>query len=314
MEFQDRTTHASTTVPIRLVRAIFGQSSRTPKCPETPRLEGKIAVVTGGNAGIGLEISHGLAKRGAEVIIAARNSATAAEACTSIAAQTGAKLDHVPLDLADLTSVIAAADALRNILSGRRVDILVANAGIWPSKYAKTAQGHEIAFGVNTLGHHVLITRMLARGLVAENARIVLLTGDIYIRAKKCTSDFTYETSGGGALAYCRSKLGNLWFGAELQRRHPNLETCIVHPGVVDSGLSGESSAFGAWMKRVMMIDTEAGAQTPLWCATQANVRRGAYYHNTMGRLLLSERDPAADAEGAARLWARLEDLSSSFR
>ena len=66
-------------------------------------------------------------------------------------------------------------------------------------------------------------------------------------------------------------------------------------------------------MKRVIMIDTVQGAQTPLWCATQPTVARGAYYHNTLGRMILSERDPAANTAAAAKLWNRMEELSINF-
>jgi hypothetical protein len=156
------------------------------------------------------------------------------------------------------------------------------------------------------------VKELLAKNLLAEDARIVVVTGDIYIRQQECTSDFTYEGKGGGALAYSRSKLGNLWFAAELQRRNPGLEVCSVHPGVVTSNLGGGGSmtGFAAFMRNLIMIDCEAGAQTPLWCATQP-IERGAYYHNVLGRITHPEGDPAADTAKASALWDRLEVLSS---
>src|SRR5262245_48764860 len=126
-DYADRASTPARALPLRLASAIWRQRARTPRCPDTPRLEGKLALVTGGNAGIGFEIGRGLAKRGAEVVIAARNRTTADEAKTNIAAETKSTLHVVPLDLSDLVSVAAALDALH----GRRVDILVANAGIW---------------------------------------------------------------------------------------------------------------------------------------------------------------------------------------
>jgi NAD(P)-dependent dehydrogenase (short-subunit alcohol dehydrogenase family) len=312
MDYAQRATTPPKSVPIRLGGSIWRQSKRTPLCPRTPRLDGKLALVTGGNAGIGLEISRGLAKRGADVVVAARNPTTSATACSAIARETGKSVRHLPLDLSNLESVVTASERLRGMIAGRTVDVFVANAGIWPQAYAESAQGHEIAFATNTLGHHVLVRRMLDRRLL-RSARVVILTGDIYIRTSECTSDFKYEGSSGGGLAYCRSKLGNLWFVAELQRRYPELEVHAVHPGVVASGLGGEASGFSAFMKGVMMLDLEAGAQTPLWCATQPNLERGGYYHNTMGLVRLSEKDPAADAQKASALWARLEELSAGF-
>jgi NAD(P)-dependent dehydrogenase (short-subunit alcohol dehydrogenase family) len=313
MDFAKRTATPPSAVPLRLMRCIWRQAARSPVCAQTPRLDGKCALVTGGNAGIGLEISRGLARRGAEVIVAARNTSTSEQACKTIAAETGSTLHHVRLDLADLDSVVAASAQLKELMGNRPLDILVANAGIWPKVYAESAQRHEIAFATNTLGHHVLVRRMLEQGLL-RRARVVVLTGDIYIRQSECTSDFKYEGASGGALAYSRSKLGNIWFAAELQRRYPDLEVCAVHPGVIASGLGGKATGFAAFMQGIMLLDVERGAQTPLWCATQPDVERGAYYHNTMGRLVLSQSDPAASAQKAGKLWALLEQLSADFR
>lgn len=313
MNFAERVTTPSKLMPVRLSQAFFRQASRTPVCPDTPRLDGKLAVVTGGNAGIGIEIVRGLAQRGAEVIIAARNKKTAQEACATIAQQTGSKLHHVPLDLTNLESVSVAAEKIRGVALGRPIDILINNAGIWPTEYAKSAQGHEIAFAVNTLGHHLLVRRLLGQGLLTEG-RVVVVTGDIYIRASECTSDFTYSGKGGGALAYSRSKLGNLWFAAELQRRFPELEVHSVHPGVVASNLGGEATGFAAKMRDAMMLDVKGGAQTPLFCATQPNLTHGGYYHNTCGLMKLPPGDPAADTQKAAAMWDRLEALSAQYR
>ena len=295
--FEARTTNVSTVFPLRMLRNIWGQASRNPRCPETPRQDGKLAVVTGGNAGIGREIARGLAKRGAEVIVAARTEKTAKEACDAIAKETGSKLRHVPLDLADLASVARAVKILRE----RPIDVLVANAGLMPERYATSVQGHELAFAVNTLAHHMLVTR-----LREQTKRAVILTGDIYARAKDCTPDFRYEGKGG--MAYCRSKLGNLWFTLEMRKRHPDFEIVTVHPGVVRSGFGGREPGTGPFF----MIDSEAGAQAPLWCATQP-IENGAYYHNTMGKMLLDPSDAARNEKRAAELWETMEKLSAAF-
>lgn len=304
MEFDKRETTTPTAIPLRMIRCIWRQHAKTPRCPETPRLDGKLAVVTGGNAGIGREISRGLAARGAEVIVAARNEKSAKETCDVIAKETHSQPSHVPLDLSDLKSVTAAVDRLQ----GRDIDVLVANAGIAPRKYETSAQGHEIAFAVNTLGHFLLVTRLLP-----QLKRVVVLTGDIYMRVRECTSDFKYEDGGGIGDAYCRSKLGNLWFVAELHRRHPDVAVYAVHPGVVASGLGGEADS-DSFFRRHIMIDNERGAQTPLWCATQPGLESGAYYHNTMGKMLLRAKDPARDETKAATLWERMEELTREFR
>jgi NAD(P)-dependent dehydrogenase (short-subunit alcohol dehydrogenase family) len=310
MDFATRTTRPSTLLPFRLLGSIWRQAALTPTCPETPRLDGKLAVVTGGNAGVGVEIARGLAKRGAELIIAARTASTAEAARAGIARETGATVKTIALDLADLEDVRRAVGRIRDAAGDRGVDVLVANAGLWPTEHTKSPQGHEIAFATNTLGHHALIRGMLDDKLLRAGARVVILTGDIYIRASECTSDYAYEGKSGGALAYCRSKLGNLWFVRELQNRHPELEVVAVHPGVIDSGLGGKAEGLGKKMRPLVMIDTVAGAQAPLFCATQPGLERGAYYHNTMGKVRLPAGDPAADADKAHALWNRLEELS----
>jgi retinol dehydrogenase 12 len=312
MDFARRSTTPPRLLPARLRRSIWRQSRSNPRCPSTPRLDGKLALVTGGNAGIGLEISRGLVRRGAELVIAARNPVTSRQACETLSREAHAGVRHLPLDLADLDSIVAAAKQLSRLLSGRAVDILVANAGVWPQQYSTSAQGHEIAFATNTLGHHVLIRRTLDQGLLLDKGRVVVLTGDIYIRANECSSEFEYRGARGGALAYSRSKLGNLWFMRMLQQRYPALQACAVHPGVIDSGLGGESGQFASFVKRKLMLDVEAGAQAPLWCATQP-IERGAYYHNTMGRIELAQDDPAADDRKAEALWQRLEALSPGY-
>jgi NAD(P)-dependent dehydrogenase (short-subunit alcohol dehydrogenase family) len=309
-DFGSRTCVPPRALPFRLLGSIWRQKARCVRCPDAPRLDGKLAVVTGGNAGIGVEIVRGLAERGAEVILAARTAATAEAARAAISKETGAKLHVVPLDLTDLALVRAASDAIAKIAGARRIDILVNNAGVWPQAHATTKQGHELAFGVNLLAHHVLVRRLVDAKALRAGSRVVVVTGDIYIRARECTSDFTYTGTSAGALAYARSKLGNLWFAFELQRRQPDLEVVVVHPGVVASNLGGQAPP--AFVRNVMMIALEEGAQAPLFCATQP-IEKGAYYHNALGRMLLRAPDPAADPEAAKGLWARLDELAAAF-
>jgi NAD(P)-dependent dehydrogenase (short-subunit alcohol dehydrogenase family) len=278
---------------------------RTPTCPPTPRLDGKLVLVTGGNDGIGYEISSGLIDRGAELVIAARNAQTSEAACARLRGR-GGNCRVQRLDLADLDAVVRACEQLERNYAGRRFDVLIANAGIVPTNYGVSAQGHELAFATNVLGHFLLIRRMLARGLLQADARLVIQTGDIYVLERECTSDFRFE--GGGGAAYCRSKLGNLWMVAELTRRHPELCVVASHPGVVATSLNGRAGRIGEAIKRRMLISSERGAQTPLFCATQ-NVQPGAYYHNTMGRVELPSEDAACDRDAARRLWDRLEQL-----
>jgi NAD(P)-dependent dehydrogenase (short-subunit alcohol dehydrogenase family) len=288
------------------------QAARTPKCPDTPRLDGKLAVVTGGNAGIGIEISRGLAARGAELVMAARNPTTATAACAAISKETGAKIHHVPLDLTDLSSVVRATTSIEKITAGRKIDVLVANAGVAPTKHSLSAQGHELGFAVNVLGHHVFARRLAKSGAFADG-RLVVMSAEVYPRATECTSDFRYSGRLGMFMGYSRSKLGSLWFAREFAERHPEIEVYSVHPGVIATGIASDGVQTSSWLMRALTIDVVAGAQTPLIVATQSGLKRGGYYHNKLGLVLLPPTDAALDARKSAALWSRLEELGAAF-
>ncbi len=304
------TRRPPTAVLPRMIRCLWRQSRRSAVCPRTPHLEGAAALVTGGGRGIGLETSRGLAARGAELLCASRGEATGKQAAEALHAEFGRPAHFVPLDLGDLRSVSPCLDRVESILAGRHLDVLVANAGLWPLRRARSAQGHEIAFATNVLGHHALIRGLLDRGLLAEGARVVIVTGDIYVLARACSADYAYRGALGGQLAYCRSKLGNLWYAGELSRRHPALRVHAVHPGVIATELGGGGALVP--VKRALMLSPEQGAQTALFCATQPDLDSGTYYHNTLGRVELDPDDPGADASGSAALWELLERLLSS--
>ena len=296
----------------RLLAATFGQARRTPRCPATPRLDGRLAAVTGATGGIGREIARGLARRGAELILPCRNPAKGAALLEQLRSDGGgAEPRLVPMDLEDLDTVRAGARELEALAAGRRIDLLVENAGIWPTRYARTRQGHEIAFGVNVLAHFALRQQLVRAGLL-ERTRVVIVTGDIYILESTCTPDSNWSGSRGGMRAYCRSKLGNLWIASELLRRSPQLSVYVVHPGVVATNLGGETGPVATRLKRLVMVDPELGAQMPLLCCTQEGLESGAYYHNALGRMRLDARDPARDSAAAARLWETCEALASA--
>jgi NAD(P)-dependent dehydrogenase (short-subunit alcohol dehydrogenase family) len=135
------------------------------------------------------------------------------------------------------------------------------------------------------------------------------VTGDIYVRARQCTADFRYRGRKGGQDAYCRSKLGNLWFARELARRSPQLTVITVHPGVVNSNLVAGFEA----IKRALFLDCVQGAQMSLLAATEPDLPSGSYLHNTMGLAHLSGDDPAVDEAGARVLWGLCESLAGPF-
>lgn len=296
----------------RLLSSSALQARRTPRCPEGPRLDGRLAVVTGATGGIGVEIARGLAARGADLILPCRDPHKGAGVAEEIrsSARARARIELVPLDLEDLDAARSAAREIERIADGRHVDLLVENAGLWPARPARTRQGHEIAFGVNLLAHFVLRRELLARGALRDG-RVVVLTGDIYVLASECTPDYRWWGRVGGMRAYCRSKLGNLWIARELARRFPALSVYTVHPGVVATNLGGRVGPLAARAKRLVMISPELGAQMPLVCATQPSLENGGYYHNAFGLVRLPAGDPARDERAAARLWELCESLAA---
>lgn len=310
--FADRATvHPPVSVLRRMARCMWRQSSRSAICPRMPRLDGQVALVTGGSRGIGLETTRGLALRGAEVISASRDEANGARVAEAMRGELGVPVHFAPLDLGDLRCIPRTLDRLRRLLAGRSLSVVVANAGLWPTRHRWSAQGHEIAFATNVLGHHALLRGAIELDLLADGTRVIVVTGDIYIMSSSCSSDYSYRGLLGGQRAYCRSKLGNLWYARELARRHPEMRVHAVHPGVVASELGGSNARMVGAIKRALMLSPEQGAQTSLFCATQPDLESGTYYHNVLGRVVLHPDDPAADDDKSAALWYLIEEICS---
>ena len=295
----------------RMSAAMIGQARKTLHCPPLPRLDGRLALVTGATGGIGAEIARGLARRGAELILPCRSAERGRETLQVLRAELGdsCRVHLVDLDLVDLASVAPAVTAIAGICGGRPIDIVVENAGVWPMRYAVSPQGYEIAFGVNVLAHFDLRRRLLAADLL-PSARVIVLTGDIYMLQSECTPDYRWSGPIGGMLAYCRSKLGNLWIASELARRSPELSVFAVHPGVVATNLGGAAGTLGNAIKRRLMISPAQGAQIALICATQDGLPSGGYYHNTNGLMQLPAADPALNHAAAQTLWDTCVTLS----
>ena len=169
--------------PVKRILGCFsGQKGSVQICPDLPVLKGKTALVTGPTSGIGRETVAGLLARGAHVVLAGRSCKklrTLIDGLAEDGYDTGT-LMPVICDLADLDSVAVAVQEINKLLRMKPLDILIENAGIMPVKYSETPQGHEISFGTNVLGHFALRAGLL-RGCLSEKARVIILTGDVYV-------------------------------------------------------------------------------------------------------------------------------------
>lgn len=281
----------------RVFACILGQKRKTHPCPELPLLDGKRALVTGGAAGVGEFVSRGLVERGATVTTMARGRSNGTDIIPGV--------DALHVDLADPMTIITAV----NELGDKPIDLVICNAGLVTKKAEQTITGVEKTFGVNVLGHHILIRLLIERNLLANNARIVMTSGDVYILEEDCSPEIPFDST---QKTYSRSKLGNLWQVAELTARYPNLHSIAVHPGVVASGFAGAKTGFLANIRSLFLVSEEEGAQSSLIGATQ-NLPRGAYWHNVLGIVDLQPDDPALNTTSSNRLWNQLEDLSAPF-
>ncbi|MFI1003859.1 SDR family oxidoreductase [Streptomyces galbus] len=205
-----------------------------------PDLSGRRAVVTGASDGIGLGIATRLAAAGAEVILPVRNPAKGEEAVAAIRRQVpGAQVSLRRLDLSSLDSVAALGDAL--LAEGRPVHLLVNNAGVMtPPERRTTADGFELQFGTNHLGHVALVGRLLPL-LRAGRARV---TSQLSVAANQHSinwADLNWEKSYDGMKAYSQSKIALGLFGLELDRRSRSqgwgIESNLCHPGVAPTSL-----------------------------------------------------------------------------
>lgn len=256
-----------------------------------PDLTGRVAVVTGGNGGIGLEIVRVLAGAGARVVMAAR-TADSAEAARDdvIATHPGSSVEIVPLDLASLDSIRSAA----GVIGGRHaaIDLLVDNAGIMAVPRGETTDGFEQHFGVNHLGHFALTALLWPRLTQAGSARVVVVTS--WARLWRGRFDPADPPLAGGYdpwKAYGQSKMANLRFALELDRRaraagvrvaglaaHPGYARTELQTRSVRASGGGWSQRFFAWGVRRVGMTPERGALSPLRAATDPQAVGGELY------------------------------------
>jgi NAD(P)-dependent dehydrogenase (short-subunit alcohol dehydrogenase family) len=287
---------------------------------DVPSQQGRLAVVTGANTGLGFETAQVLAARGAAVVLAVRDIEKGKRAAARIGgAAPGAGVTVQALDLTSLDSIRAAAGELR--AQHPRIDLLINNAGVmFPPKQA-TGDGFELQFGTNHLGHFALTGLLLEQMLPVPGSRVVTVSSLAHrIRARINFDDLQGERSYRRVAAYSQSKLANLMFTYELQRRLSGTGTTIAvaaHPGLANTELTRNSSAISAFLYARLLSQTPAmGALPILRAATDPGVLGGQYYgpggffgirgYPEPARSSGQSRDPAIQR----RLWTVSEELT----
>jgi NAD(P)-dependent dehydrogenase (short-subunit alcohol dehydrogenase family) len=258
---------------------------------DIPDQSGRTAVVTGANGGLGLATARALAGAGANVVMAARNQERAVEAERQIRnGLPDASLRIVPLDLGSLESVRKAADQI--LAAHETVDLLVNNAGVMGIPEGKTADGFEIQFGVDHLGHFALTAHLLPALLRAPASRVVTVTSFAHHLARTVDPDNPHLHGRYGPWrAYGQAKLANFHFGLGLHRLFDEAGAAagslIAHPGLANTELQavsvaetggGLSQRFFLGLARIIGISPGEGALSQLRAATDPGARSGEFY------------------------------------
>jgi NAD(P)-dependent dehydrogenase (short-subunit alcohol dehydrogenase family) len=293
---------------------------------QMPSLAGRHAIVTGANSGIGYHTARHLARAGAAVVLACRNQQRGdAARLRLLAQQADAKLEVRALDLADLDSVRRFADAID--AEGRPLDLLINNAGVmsFPERRS-TAQGFEMQFGTNHLGHFAL-TGLLLRALLRQpGSRVVTVASIAHKRATLNFDDLNAERSYNPRRAYGQSKLANVVFGLEFDRRlrahQANTASIIAHPGVavtniVSNGMGSGLQARIAGAALAMFAQSDDRGSWPIVFGAAAPEARGGGYYGPDGiaeikgtPVEVKPQPRALDAAAGKRLWEISERLT----
>ncbi len=258
---------------------------------DIPDLAGSVAVVTGANAGLGLESAKALAGAGAGVVMAARDQGKAVAARDLIRSEhPDAALEIVPLDLGSLAAVRQAADRILD--THERIDVLINNAGLMAMPERRTRDGFEMQFGVNHLGHFALTAHLLPALLRADAARVVTVTSTAHHMGRAVDPENPHlEGRYKPWRAYAHAKLANYDFGIGLQwcfdDARVRASSLIAHPGLSNTGLQATTVEEGGggwmgtlshWFASTTGMSPADGALPQLRAATDPNAKGGELY------------------------------------
>ena len=292
-------------------------------CADIPDQSGRTALITGANSGLGLETARALAQRGARVVLACRSLAKAEAACQELAAEGGGELIPLELNLADLASVRRGAEQVAEHCGA--IDLLINNAGVMAPPRQLSAQGFELQFAVNHLGHFALTQQLLP--VLRPGARVVHVSSGASYFGRIAFDDLQSEQRYDAWAAYAQSKLANVMTALELQRRlngqGADVLSIAAHPGLARTNLQPSSvaargSRVEALAYRLMdpLFQTAAmGALPQLYAATAPNAEPGGFYGpgglgNLKGYPKACRIAPAAlDAATCEQLWGVSAEL-----
>jgi NAD(P)-dependent dehydrogenase (short-subunit alcohol dehydrogenase family) len=281
---------------------------------DVPAQRGRTAVITGANTGLGFETARVLAARGAQVVLACRDLGRAKEAAARIAGD----VQSVRLDLASLASVREAAEEIGP------VDLLINNAGVMMTPFGRTADGFELQLGVNHLGHFALTGLLLEQMLGREGSRVVTVSSNGHKSGRIDFGDLQSQRRYRRMAAYYQSKLANLMFTYELQRRlaaaRARTQALAAHPGKARTELT---RYLPGWMRLEDLVleqpfgqNAAMGALATLRAAADPAARGGEYY-GPGGRgeqrgypRLVAASERARDLDTQQRLWRESERLT----
>lgn len=289
---------------------------------DIPDQTGRIAVITGANTGLGLETAKALAAHGAHVVLAVRNTDKGKAAAAEItAAHSNADITLQSLDLSSLASVRRASDELKARYD--KIDLLINNAGVMWTEKSTTADGFELQFGTNHLGHYAFTGLLLDHLLPVEGSRVVTVSSIGHrLRAAIHFDDLQWERDYDRVAAYGQSKLANLLFTYELQRRLVGTNTVALaaHPGGSNTELARNSPL---WVRAVFDVvapllvqGADMGALPTLRAATDPAALGGQYYgpdgfmEQRGNPKVVASSEQSYDLDLQRRLWSVSEELT----
>ena len=280
-------------------------------------MKGKKCVVTGANTGIGFETSKALASKGAEVIMVCRNEAKGRQALAAIREATGNhQLQLITADLSSQRQIREMAFTIRE--QHPVIDVLVNNAGTWVSDHSLTEDGIETVFAVNHLAYFLLTHLLYPAFIGAADARVINVSSDSHFKGDMYFDDLNLTRNYHGLRSYGQSKLANVLFTYEFDRRKPHAHVSInaVQPGLVytDIGLKNTNWVHAlAWKVRRSLwrgVSPAEGAATSIYLASDPEISResGKYWDKCQAK---ASSPDSYKEEDAGRLWEICERLCS---